>query len=302
MIDRFLAYLRGELGYSEHTLRAYEGDLTMLARFLTADRPDEFDPASVTLNDLRAWIAEQGAKNLSARTLRRRTLAACAFFRYLRQAGVIARNPAADLPLPRLPQPLPVFIRDSELERILAPEAFDTEDFSEFRDKLIIELLYGTGMRRAELLSLSDRDLDTRAAEVKITGKRRKQRIVPLGPRLCGHIDRYRELRLKEHPDAAADTFLLDDRGTPMNNQALSSVVKIQLASTSSARKTPHVLRHSFATAMLRGNARLDSVKELLGHSSLATTQIYTHLSFSELQHNYQQAHPRATKKQTPWK
>ena len=152
-------------------------------------------------------------------------------------------------------------------------------------------------MRRAELLSLLDRDLDTVTGEVKITGKRNKQRIVPLGPRLCAHIDRYRCLRLRKFPDTGCEAFLLSEKGEEMNNSTLSSVVKIQLASTSSARKTPHVLRHSFATAMLQGDARLDSVKELLGHSSLATTQIYTHLSFSELQHNYQHAHPRASKK-----
>ncbi len=297
MIDRFLTYLRCELNYSEHTVRAYGSDLNMLADFLTGGKPEEFDPASVTLGDLRAWIAHQGEKNLSARTLRRRTLAARTFFHYLRLTGLIERNPAADLSLPRMPQPLPVFIRDAELERILSPEAFDTEDFREFRDKLIIELLYGTGMRRAELLSLLDRDLDTVTGEVKITGKRNKQRIVPLGPRLCAHIDRYRCLRLRKFPDTGCEAFLLSEKGEEMNNSTLSSVLKIQLASTSSARKTPHVLRHSFATAMLQGDARLDSVKELLGHSSLATTQIYTHLSFSELQHNYQHAHPRASKK-----
>lgn len=295
MIDRFLTYLRCELNYSAHTVRAYEGDLTMLADFVTGGKPEEFDPATVTLSDLRAWIADQGANGLSPRTLRRRTLATRSFFRYLRRTSLIDTNPAADIPLPRLPQPLPTFVREQEMEAILSPEEFDTDDFAVFRDKLIIELLYSTGMRRAELLALKDHDLDTRKGEVKIIGKRNKQRLVPLAPLLCHHIDTYR--RLRDAQFGASQSFLLTDRGAAMNNLALSRIVKIQLASTTASRKTPHVLRHSFATALVRHDAGLDSVKELLGHSSLSTTQIYTHLSFSELQHNYQLAHPRAAKK-----
>lgn len=298
MLQRFLSYLGCELNYSAHTLRAYSSDLDMLADFVTGGKPHEFEPSSVTLNDLRAWISEQAARGLSARTLRRRTLAARTFFHFLRKNSLISHNPAADLPLPRLPQPLPTFVAEQEMEHVLSAELFETDDFSEFRDLLIVDLLYSTGMRRAELLSLTEPDVDTRKGEVKITGKRRKQRIVPLAPQLCERIEKYRRLRSERFELADASVFLLDDSGRPVNNSALSRIVKEKLLSTSTSRKTPHVLRHSFATAMLRNNARLDSVKELLGHSSIATTQIYTHLSFSELQNNYQLAHPRASKTQ----
>lgn len=296
MIERFLTYLRCELNYSAHTVRAYEHDLLLLARFLNGEEATEFDPAAVTLSDLRAWISEQASRGLTARTLRRRTLAARTLFHFLRRAGLLERNPAADLPLPRLPAPLPAFVREEDMERILDEQTLDTECFEEVRDRFIIEFLYSTGLRRAELLSLRDADVDTSKGEVKVTGKRNKQRLVPLPPELCEHVERYRRLRdarFAETPEA----FLLADSGRAMNNEALSRIVKIQLSSANVSRKTPHVLRHTFATAMVRHEARLDSVKELLGHSSLATTQIYTHLSFRELQQNYQLAHPRAAKK-----
>lgn len=182
------------------------------------------------------------------------------------------------------------------MEKILLPEEFETDDFSTFRDKLIIEILYTTGIRRSELLSLRRSDVDLSKGEMKITGKRNKQRLIPLLPSVCEHIRKYLSLSETLSPAPTTDAFMLSETGLPLNNQALSRIVKVQLASSSTSRKTPHVLRHSFATAMLRHDARLDSVKELLGHSSLATTQIYTHLSFSELQHNYQLAHPRASK------
>lgn len=295
MIERFLTYLRCELNYSDHTLRAYRHDLSLLARFLNGDDATDFDPALITLSDLRAWVAEQAARGLTPRTLRRRILAARTLFHFLRKAGLIEKNPAADLPLPRLPAPLPSFVREDEMEAILSEQSIDTESFTEVRDKFIIEFLYSTGLRRSELLGLLDADVDTVKGEVKVTGKRNKQRLVPLAPKLCDHVERYRRLRDEKFPDNEA--FLLSDSRSRLNNEALSRIVKIQLGSANVSRKTPHVLRHSFATAMVRHDARLDSVKELLGHSSLATTQIYTHLSFSELQHNYQLAHPRASKK-----
>jgi len=303
MIDAFLSYLESELCYSAHTVRAYASDLALLADFVTGGKPDEFRPQDITLSDLRAWIAWQGEHRLSSRTQRRRILSVRALFRFLRKTGRIDSNPAADLALPRLPRSLPAFVREQEMEQILSPEAWrQATGHREFRDLLVVELLYSTGMRRAELISLRDSDVDTRKGEVKITGKRNKQRLVPLLPGLCEHIDTYRRLRLDEFPGADPEAFILGDRGMPLNNSALSSIVKIQLAHTTTTRRTPHVLRHSFATAMLRHDARLDSVKELLGHSSLSTTQVYTHLSFSELKHNYQQAHPRAKDKHSPWK
>ncbi|MCM1319535.1 MAG: tyrosine-type recombinase/integrase [Muribaculaceae bacterium] len=298
MIDRFVKYLRHELNASECTIAAYTGDLKQLTQWLTGDASDsDADFKSVTLNDLRAWLAHLGNSGLAPRSMRRKALAVRSFFRYLLREGVISRNPAADLLLPKLPRPLPALIKEEELETIVSETAFDTDDWVEYRNHLIIDFLYSTGLRRSELLRLEDADISFDRSEVKVLGKGRKTRIVPLAPQLCARIRRYQQLRdtrFENEQPAGAGKFLLTEQGRKMNNTALSGIVKVELSSTT-GRKTPHNLRHTFATALLRDGAEINSVKELLGHASLATTQIYTHLSFSELQHNYKQAHPRAT-------
>jgi len=306
-----MAYLEHELTASECTVAAYRSDLRQLSAWLlgteealhaesSADGSyEEADFSSVTLADLRAWLAHLSTEGLSARTLRRKALAVRSFFRFLLREGAVSHNPAADLILPKLSKPLPKLIKEDELEPIVNDEAFETTDWAEYRDKLIIDFLYSTGLRRSELLRLTDTDLRLDSGEVKVLGKGRKVRIVPLAPQLCGRIRRYMELRDAFWRDKvlyAPGAFLVTNRGRAMNNSALSRIVKIELCPVS-GKKTPHTLRHTFATALLRDGAEINSVKELLGHSSLSTTQIYTHLSFSELQHNYQLAHPRANKK-----
>lgn len=303
MIDRFLTYLSHEMFASDCTTAAYGSDLRQLSAWLTGTNrraDEEADFGSVTLADLRAWLAHLGQKGLSARTLRRKALSVRAFFRYLQQIGVVKTNPSADLVLPKLSRPLPALIKEEELEPLLSREAFNTDNWTEYRDKLIIEMLYSTGLRRSELLGLEDRDIRLSDREIKVFGKGRKVRIVPLAPLLCERIKKYQALRDAQWPtEELSDPghFLLSNRGRPMNNNTLSRIVKIELGATSAGKKTPHVLRHTFATALLRDGAEINSVKELLGHSSLSTTQIYTHLSFSELQNNYKLAHPRVAKK-----
>lgn len=300
MIQAFLDYLEKERGYSPLTVRNYGCDLRMLARFVCGGREEEFDPASLTLSDIRAWIAQQGARGLAPGTLRERTLAARSFFRYLRMQGVVDKSPVADLALPKMPRPLPAFVAEKDLERILSAEAYsqaaEQGDLEEYTRLLAVDILYSCGLRRAELLGLDDKDVDTQGGVARVFGKRSKERMVPLPRLLCSRIDTYRRLRDERHGERTVRSLFAGPRGGRMNQAHLSRIVKETLQSTGTSRKTPHVLRHSCATALLRHGARLDAVKQLLGHASLATTQIYTHLSFSELQHNYQQAHPRAKK------
>lgn len=296
MIDRFVTYLNTEKGYSRHTVMAYEGDLKAFAAWITSDKPAQFDPATVTMQDIRAWLGVMARKGLAPRSLRRKLLSIRSFYRFMRHHGLVNANPAADVELPKLPRPLPEFVPQDEMESVVGMEAFDTADWEEYRDKLIVDILYSTGIRRSELLAIADHDISTERGEIKVHGKGGKDRIVPIPPQLCDRISRYRVLRQNRWGNTAG-VFLISHRGKPLNNDALSRIVKIELAATSTGRKTPHTLRHSCATALLKEGAEINSVKELLGHSSLATTQIYTHLSFSELKKNYESAHPRAKKR-----
>lgn len=295
MIDRFVTYLTTEKGYSRHTLLAYEGDLKAFAAWITSGEAARFSPSSVTMQDIRAWLGVMARKGLTPRSLRRKLLAVRSFYRFLHRQGLVEANPAADVELPKLPRPLPEFVPQGEMESVVGAEAFDTADWEEYRDKLIVDILYSTGIRRSELLAITDRDISTEGGEIKVHGKGNKDRIVPIPRQLCERICRYRALRDARWGETAG-VFLISHRGKPLNNDALSRIVKIELAATSTGRKTPHTLRHSCATALLKEGAEINSVKELLGHSSLATTQIYTHLSFSELKKNYESAHPRAKK------
>lgn len=295
VIDAFLEYMRCEKGASACTVRAYGSDLRALCDFLSPDA--RLHPTLVTLADLRAWLGDMGRRGLAPRTLRRRALAARAFFHYLLVRGIITTSPAQDIILPRLPRPLPKLIKEEEIEAITAPEAFETDSWTALRDALIMDMLYSTGLRRSELLALTDDDVRVGEGVLLVAhGKGGKSRRIPLAPQLCRRIQLYRAARDAEFPAPEDNAFLRGQRGRALNNKALSNIIKVQLSSTSAPRKTAHALRHTFATAMLRGGADLNSVKMLLGHASLATTQIYTHLSFSELQHNYQLAHPRAKK------
>lgn len=301
MIEKFLAYMEYEVYASDCTIAAYRSDLHQLSVWLlgeNAPSDEEADFTSVTLSDLRAWLADMGRQGLSARSLRRKALAARSFFKYMMRRGVITANPAADLILPKLSKPLPALIKQEELESLIDEKAFDTTDWREYRDILIVDFLYSTGLRRSELLRLEDRDLNFDRAEIRVLGKGRKMRVVPMAAQLQTRIRRYMELRDEHWKNVCLEArgmFLLTDRGNAMNNTALSRIVKVKLSSTT-GKKTPHTLRHSFATALLNDGAEINSVKELLGHASLTTTQIYTHLSFSELQNNYKLAHPRAAK------
>ncbi len=297
LVDDFLKYMRYELNLSACTVSAYRQDLKQLQQFLSPDEED-FDPISVTTNDLRAWVVDLDTHGIKARSIRRKEQAARAFFRFLVKRGLVKANPAAELELAKFKKPLPSYVRVEVMDELLDSDVDET-DFKAVRDRLIVMMLYETGIRRAELIGLKDVDVDVAKQELKVLGKRNKERVVPFGRELADAIEAYRRLRMETTGLERPERFFVRENGDELYASLVYKVVHDRLAAAGSGRKlSPHVLRHTFASAMLNNGAELNSVKELLGHESLAATQVYTHITFSELKTNYKHAHPRALKKE----
>lgn len=295
IIDAYLTYIRCELNLSASTVLCYEKAVRDWAQFASDGDIDKFDPTDITVSDLRLWISSLASKGASPRTLRLKSQALRSFYRYLARRHNATSNPAAELQLARLDKPLPAFVRRNEIDSLTeACTEKKQTDFITLRNSLIISLLYQTGIRVSELVGLSDAATDTVKGELKVLGKRNKERIIPFGESLKEQIKNYRQLRSEI---ASADgNLLLRPNGTPLSRNIVYRIVRstMEMAGVSSKKKSPHVLRHTFATHMVDNGAELTAVQKLLGHTSLATTQIYTHTSFRELRASYLKAHPRA--------
>ena len=293
-VERFLLYLRNERNLSWRTVDLYRRDLDQWVSYATAGG-HPLDVASVTSGDLRAWLIERSSHGDCPGTLRHKVQALRALYRYLLRRGEVTSNPAAQVELAKLPKPLPRFVREQTVNTVLDAD-IDMQDFTQVRDRLIVMLLYETGIRLSELIGLQDAAVDVDKRELKVRGKRDKDRIVPFGDELAAWVSRYRSLRQAVRPSCG--NLLVTVKGKPLYPSLVYRVVHDSLAwAGGSGKLSPHVLRHTFASAMLNHGAGLNSVKELLGHESLAATQVYTHVTLSELQHNYELAHPRALKK-----
>lgn len=313
----FINYMRNEVNYSVLTITAYQKDIQEFIDWLTQEKPESFKPLSVTTSDIRAWLSSMAAAGLKPITIRRKTQSLRSFYHFLMRISRIDHNPASDIVLAKLPKKLPTFVKETEMEEVLDRFSTDSDgkplqsesiavyekgsddfvSFKEFHDKarahLIINILYSTGIRRAELIGLHDSDIDSFRNEIKVTGKRCKQRVIPVDKSLIEEIRCWQNIRESMKGSETDDPFLFPGRKDRMSTAKLYKIVCDALEGTSSSKKSPHTLRHSFATALLNDGANIDSVKELLGHSSLSTTQIYTHLNFEQLKANYL-AHPRA--------
>ena len=282
--------MSNELNASVNTVAAYRRDLRQFGEFLGTH---DFDALSVTTNDVRAWLGELSARGDTSRTIRRKVQSLRAFYRYLVVIGELKENPAAEVELARLPRHLPQYVRERQMNVLLDSE-IDMNDFEQVRDRLVVMMFYETGIRRAELIGLLDVWVDNSKRELRVHGKRDKDRIVPYGAELAEMIDAYRALR-DEVVEGGCETFFVTKTGGALYPSLVYNIVHSALNEVCAGGKlSPHVLRHSFASAMLNSGARLDSVKELLGHQSLATTQLYTHITFNELKDSYINAHPRA--------
>ena len=302
-IDSFLTHLAAELNLSGNTVAAYRLDLRDWENWATDGGVRPLDPVDVTTSDLRAWLGHECRRGIAASPLKRKASALRTFYRYLLERGVVASSPAESLVTPRLPKPLPVFVKPAEMRSLLDEEdAGAHNDFEVARNRLIIDMFYSTGLRCQELVDLRDAWADTAGGTLRVIGKRRKMRIVPIGGQLCRDIDAYRMLRDSEgispSPADRDGRLFVTAAGEPMGRVSVYIIVRrmMEQAGVHAARLSPHVIRHSCATDLLNSGADLNSVRELLGHQSLATTQIYTHLGYRDIQKNYQQAHPRATK------
>ena len=247
------------------------------------------------MNDIRSWMVEMSGSGMSQRSIRRKIQSLRAMYRWMMRRGMIADSPAEEIEPAKFDSRLPVYVRPADMEAVLNDSDVDPTSFEQVRNHLMVDMLYETGMRRAELISLTDANVDTSRCEMKVHGKRNKDRIIPFGTALAADIEQYRRIRNKEVGHTTE--FFVTAKGRALYPTLVYNVVTTALADIPLEHRSPHVLRHSFASAMLNDGAELNSVKELLGHSSLEATQIYTHVTMRELKQNYQQAHPRAIKK-----
>ena len=292
MIDMFLDYLRLERNYSPMTVISYRKDLEAFERFC-----QELDPQitweSVDTDVVRDWMEDMMDKGNAASSVNRRISALRSFYRFALRCGLVSKDPVHGLQGPRRQKPLPQFLKESEMEQLLDP-AMWTDVYGDVLARTLIVTFYETGIRLSELTGLDDRDVDDVTCELKVTGKRNKQRIIPFGKELEETLAAYRCVRDARTGDSSPALFRTE-KGERMTNAQVRALVKKNLSRVSTLKKrTPHVLRHTFATAMLNHEAGLESVKELLGHESLSTTEIYTHTTFEQLKKVYKNAHPRA--------
>ncbi|MDR0415607.1 MAG: tyrosine-type recombinase/integrase [Prevotellaceae bacterium] len=291
MVTRFIQYLRSEKRYSEHTLRAYQSDMQQLvAYFGVADS----ELVSLGHRQLRGWFSELMSQGLSARSVNRKISSASTFYSYLVREGLLAQNPIERVITPKNAKRLPFFYKEEELHALLDGER-DDSSYEEQRNHAMVELLYETGMRLSELVGLRCSDVNLAAQTVKVLGKGNKERIIPICPSLCHELERYVET-LSSHFAAPPDSALFRTaKGAPVYSGLVYRVVHGSLGRQGvKGKKSPHVLRHSFATHMLNNGANLNSIKDLLGHSSLRATQVYTHNSVERLLKSYHNAHPHA--------
>jgi integrase/recombinase XerC len=291
--ESFLQYLQTEKRYSPHTVRSYSNDLDQFCLFLSAQGlPD--DPVLVNSHDIRAWIVSMLDNSYTTVSVHRKISCLRVFYRYLRKEGYMKNDPLEKVVLPKRKKRLPVFVEEAAMNKLLDDCTFG-DDFSGLRNRTIIEMLYLTGMRRAELVGLRERDVDLEGGVIKVTGKRNKQRIIPVVNTFIRSLADYNKLRNEKYPSEGNGWFFITDKGNKLYDKYVYNLVNGYLAMvTTIEKKSPHILRHTFATHMLNHGADLNSIKELLGHANLSATQVYTHNTFEKLKKIYKQAHPRA--------
>lgn len=291
-IEAFIAHLSLEKKYSPHTVKAYRRDLEEFSAFFS-NAHEGIHIAEANYGEIREWIVSLVEQGISNRSVNRKVTSLKSFYKFLLKTGTVESNPLSRHKALKTPKKVEVPFSRSEMTELLQSIPFE-DDFEGIRDRLIIELFYTTGIRRSELINLRLSDLDLAGLTIKVLGKRNKERIIPLLPGMVGLIEEYLSLRTSLPDAEKTQAFFLTPSGNKIYDTLVYRIINGYFSMVSSkVKKSPHILRHTFATHMLNQGADLNSVKELLGHSSLASTQVYTHNSIAELKKVHSRAHPR---------
>jgi integrase/recombinase XerC len=301
-LERFIRYIKFEKRYSPHTVSAYQSDLDQFMLFLNnpgnaivVPEPIITHPNQITYHDIRNWMVSMIDHKLTGRSVNRKMATLRKYFKFLLQEGVITQNPASKIRSQKIPKHLPVVVEGTSLTQMLDNDIVTDDDFEGMRNKLVVELLFGTGIRLAELLGLKDSDINDYEGTLKVLGKRNKERIIPINTELRILLGRYLELKKNQNFHNISVMLIVTSKGTDAYRQLIYLIVQKYLSNISTqTKRSPHVLRHTFATSLLNNGADLNSIKELLGHANLSATQIYTHNSVERLKSIYKQAHPKA--------
>ena len=292
MTKEYLNYLKYEKRYSQHTLVSYKNDLDQLEHFLSSEYPDT-ELKDINHAIIRDWVISLSSQNLNSNSINRKLVTIRSFFKFLLKKGVVNKNPATKLTNLKTKKGLPHFIRENDIS-LLFDNLLDEKNFIDFRDHLVVELLYGTGMRLSELVELKESRIDQVNTTIKVLGKRKKERLIPVNRGLIELIKKYISLKNEAFEGNATDYLIVSNRGRKSYPMMINRIVKKFLQGASVDKKSPHILRHTYATHLLERGADLNAVKDLLGHQSLAATQIYTHNSLGKLKKVFDQAHPKA--------
>ncbi|WP_214071508.1 tyrosine-type recombinase/integrase [Mucilaginibacter sp. dw_454] len=294
-LDRFIQYIQFEKRYSPHTVSAYRSDLDQFVKFISDPEQPTAHPEEITHHQIRNWMVELMNQGLTARSINRKIATLRKYFKFMVQEGIITANPASKINTPKIPKHLPVVVEDARLTQMLDSGEVFSDDFKGVRDKLIVEMLFGTGMRLSELLGIKDTDINVYEGTVKVLGKRNKERIIPMNQELRHLLLKYNDLKKSENFGNNSLTLIVTDKGANAYPKLIYLTVHKYLSHISTQnKKSPHVLRHTFATSLLNAGADLNAIKELLGHANLSATQIYTHNSVERLKSIYKLAHPKA--------
>ncbi len=297
IVEDFLRYMLAERDASPRTVSTYRDALYDYSAFLKK-LDNQLTPEGADSDIIRDWIEDMMDRGQKASYACKKLSAVKSLYRYALRKGIVERDPAHKVTGPKKEKVLPTFLREEEVDNLFDRFQWDMGNIKDVRARTLLLLLYSTGIRRAEVVTLTDENVNLVTREIKVTGKRRKQRIVPLGAEMVETLRNYQQIRDEKTP-AADDSHALfrDDKGQALSYEKVYTIVKHYLSFvTTQKKRSPHVLRHTFATAMLNHDAKLGSVQKLLGHESLKTTQIYTHVTFEELKRSYANAHPREGK------